>query len=87
MAQIETAISHYGYILNFQRFSDLSLGLLIETGATRLSELYAELQAVMDMEGLEAVPADSSGDCVVFLNVTFTHGRGQLRIEVPNVPG
>ena len=87
MAQIETAISHYGYILNFQRFSDLSLGLLIETSAARLHGLYAELQAVMDMEGLETTAADSDADCVVFLNVTFTHGSGQLRIEVPKVPG
>ena len=87
MAQIETAISHYGYIMNFQRFSDLSLGLVIETGAPRLAALYAELQVIMDMEGIEPVPAETIGEWVVFLNITFAHGSGQLRIEVPNVPG
>ena len=41
----------------------------------------------MKMNEFKNISTDSKKDCLLLLNVTFTKGTGDLRIEIPAVPG
>ncbi len=83
MADLTRIIDQYATILNFQRFSDVSLSLLLELEAKKVSELQAALRQVMLLDGDEVAATTSVADCLVFLNVTFAQGKGNLEVEMP----
>jgi hypothetical protein len=41
----------------------------------------------MSLNNFNQVDSYSNADSIIFLNVTFIKGTGDLRIEVPAVPG
>jgi hypothetical protein len=84
--EICSVIDKYAIILNFQRFSDVSIGLVIEVEECKQTDLFDSLSNIMRIEGHDQVFTDSKADCTVLLNVTFTRGTGDLLIEVPNIP-
>lgn len=86
ISDICSVIDKHGIILNSQRFSDISVGLLIEVEQKNLSDLFYHLESIMHIEGFGHEASDSSADCIVLLNVTFTKGTGDLLIEVPDIP-
>ncbi|MEY3445163.1 MAG: hypothetical protein RLZZ519_3444 [Bacteroidota bacterium] len=83
MAELTRIIDQYATILNFQRFSDVSLSLLLEMEGNKVSELRAALRQVMLLDGDEVATTTSTADCLVFLNVTFAKGKGDLEVEMP----
>ena len=78
-----------GYILNFNLFSDLALSLTIEIEENKILNLYAEINKSMKV--LEAKPdhldPNSEKEWWVLMNVSFSKGKGNLKVEIPNVPG
>ena len=87
ISEITTIIDRYGAILNFQRFSDISLSLVIETEECRLNDLYLSLEKVMFIEGYDHTISDSTAECIILFNITFTKGTGDMKIEIPSIPG
>ncbi|MBP9050800.1 MAG: hypothetical protein KBF91_06245 [Alphaproteobacteria bacterium] len=87
MADLTRIIDQYATILNFQRFSDVSLSLVLELEANKVSELQTALRQVMLLDGDEVSLTTSAADCLVLLNVTFARGTGDLKVEMPAVPG
>ncbi|KAF0197769.1 MAG: hypothetical protein FD166_1669 [Bacteroidetes bacterium] len=77
----------YATILNFQKFSDISLSLMMETEECRLAGLLTDLKTILLIEGADAIPSDSMKTCLVFLNISFTEGTGHLEFPVPEIPG
>ncbi len=77
----------YATILNFQRFSDISLSLILETGEGRLTDLLLSLRNIMLLDTGDKNWSDSETVCIVLLNITFTKGSGDLKLDVPNIPG
>lgn len=78
-----------GAIVNNQQFSDLNLGLTIEIPEYRLSNLYQNLGKALQMEEFDVTEVNHRGnnEVVLFLSITFAEGTGDLRNEIPSVPG
>jgi len=87
ISEITGIADRYATILNFQKFSDISLSLMMETEECRLAGLLKDLKAILFIEGAEAIPSDSMKTCLVFLNISFTEGTGNLEVPVPEIPG
>ena len=83
MADLTPIIDQYATILNFQRFSDVSLSLVLELEANKVSELQRALREVLLLEGDDVAPTNAAVDCLVLMNVTFARGKGNLEVEMP----
>jgi hypothetical protein len=84
---IKEVVAHYGDIVDFKLFSDLSLTMAIEIRELNVDELYDELAENIGMDKFDYLHSISSKEMTVYLNITFTKGTGNLIIEVPAVPG
>ena len=87
ISDIEKSINKYGFIIDFKMFSDISISMIIEIEEFKVDALFDELTSYMKMNEFENISTDSKKDCLLLLNVTFTKGTGDLRIEIPAVPG
>jgi len=87
ISEIEKTISIYGFITDFKRFSDISLSVTIELEEKKIDTLYDALKKFLVLNEFERLNSDSLSERIVFLNITFIMGTGNLRIEVPAVPG
>ena len=83
MAEINHVIDRHAIILNFQRFSDVALGMVLEVEECRVAELLTRLRELISVAGEEPEPSESQRDCLVMLNITFAKGSGNLEIEMP----
>ncbi len=84
ISKISSIIDKYAIIINFQRFSDVSIGLTIEIDEDKIRVLYAQLQNILKIEGYES-PETIVKDSYISLNIIFTKGSGDLEIEVPAI--
>lgn len=87
ISELETIINTYGFITDFKQYSDLFMMLKIEIEEHKIDQLYEVLQNIIQLDEAEKLHSSSTIERVVFLNVSFTKGTGNLRIEVPSVPG
>jgi hypothetical protein len=87
ISEITTIVDRYAAIINFQRFSDISLSLVIEIEEYKLNELYKKLAEVMFIEGFDNALSESTAECIILFNITFTKGTGDMKYEVPAIPG
>lgn len=85
--EITGIIDGFGIILHSSRFSDISFNLSIEVEEGKVNDLYNRLKSIIYLEGKAEETTDSKSDCMILLNVSFTRGTGNLKIELPNVPG
>jgi len=81
--------SHGGDIINLKFFSDLALSLTIEIEENAIRKLYTSIQKSMTISelGFDKLNVKAGNKWWIFLNVTFRQGKGDLKIDVPNVPG
>lgn len=87
MIAIQGVVAKYGDIVDINLFSDISLTMRIEIDEFKIDRLYDELSAIMGMDKFEKLNSISKKERTVYLNISFTRGTGNLRIEVPSVPG
>jgi len=87
MNTLKTVISKYGDIVDFNFFSDISLTMAIEIEEFKIDKLYDELVSHIGMDQFDYVNSNSGKERKVYLNITFNKGTGNLKIEVPSVPG
>jgi hypothetical protein len=90
ISEIQKIISNNGgCIMNFNRFSDMALSLMLEVEPDKVTTLYDALNKYMTVSGLpEGYENENTlKDITIFFNITFGHGKGYLSIEVPQVPG
>lgn len=85
--EIEKVANRYGYITDFHMFSDLEISIKIETVEQKLTALYADLKNYLTLNEILLNNSDSNNEVPVFLSITFIKGTGDLKIEVPAVPG
>ena len=78
-----------GFITNFNLFSDLALSLQVEIEEKNVLNLYRKISSTMRISEQEPERIDncSKKDWWIFINLSFTKGKGDLAVEVPNVPG
>lgn len=86
-SEIEKICSRYGYISDFKQFSDIAIAFSIEVPEAKRDALYKDLGSILSLDPYEAESKAAETEVHIMLNVTFTHGSGNLKIEVPAVPG
>ena len=84
---IKSVISKYGDIVDVHLFSDVALSMLIEVEESKINSLHEELSQIMDLQGSGSLNALSGKECIIYFSITFSKGTGNLRIDVPAVPG
>jgi len=85
--KIQRIISKYGNVVDFKLFSDISLSIKIEIEELNINKLYDELSLNIGIDKFEYLNTIAKKERTVYLNVTFNKGTGNLKIEVPSVPG
>lgn len=85
--EIENLVNKYGSITDFHMFSDMEINLTIEIEEQKINKLYVELRDYLDLDNIGDLNPASTTERSVSLNITFLKSSGNLRIEVPNVPG
>ena len=78
-----------GYIINFNMFSDLALSLSIEIEEKHIIALYTSLQKVVSISDLDTniFESDSNQEWMIFMNISFSKGTGNMQHEKPMVDG
>jgi len=87
LAEIERIIDNHGFITDFKEFSNISLMLKIECEERKIDALYSELAHYMTMDQTVSLNSNSLAERVIFMNVSFPAESGNMRVEVPAVPG
>ena len=85
--KIQRIVSNYGDIVDFNLFSDISLSMKIEIEELKINKLYDELSRNIGIDKFEYLNSIAKQERTVYLNITFKKGTGNLKIEVPSVPG
>ncbi len=85
--EVKNIILLYGFITSFQMFSDVSVGLKIEIKEKNIIKLYNSIKELINMMDYDIIHFDSENEKIIFLNITFSSATGELRIEIPSVPG
>jgi hypothetical protein len=86
ISEITNRIHSHGTILNFQKFSDVILSLVVEIEAHRINSLYERLGEILTLEGNIASHSVFTGIYILFIHITFSKSTGDLEIEIPNIP-
>jgi hypothetical protein len=75
--------------LNSNFFSDLALSLTIEIEEKHIASLYTRLKEAMNIStfDFDNIDRQSQKEWWIFLNITFTRGKGDLKIATRDVPG
>lgn len=84
---LEQHLRPLGYIVDFKRFSDLALTIVIEISEHRIDTLYKALCKCMVMEDFTPLASNRQIERTLYLHISFSKGAGKLAIETPAVPG
>lgn len=78
-----------GYIINFNMFSDLALSLSVEIEENKIQTLHRALSQIVNVSELERdnISLESKKEWLIFMNISFGRGKGELKQETPEVPG
>ena len=85
--EIENVVNQYGFITDFHMFSDIEISIKIEIEEQNIYKLYKDLKTYLDLNDIEVLNSKLKNDRTILLNITFLKSTGNLKIEVPAVPG
>ncbi len=88
--QVKEVISkNDGCIMNFNLFSDIALSLSIDIEENKIEQLHTALSKILTISELEnqEISQTSKKEWLIFMNLSFSNGKGDLKIEIPMVPG
>jgi hypothetical protein len=85
--EIEKIANRFGFITDFHMFSDVEISIKIEVEELHIDELYKALGDYLSLNEYKGNQSESRNERVIFLNTTFLKSTGNLKIEVPSVPG
>jgi len=86
---VKNSISNSGgCIMNFNMFSDLALTLSIEIEENKIHTLHKALSLVVNISEFELhdLNLESKKEWLIFMNISFGSGKGELKHEIPEVP-
>jgi hypothetical protein len=87
ITKIQDVVSKFGDIVDIHLFSDLSLSLTIEVQEFKIDRLHEDLGKIIGLEKPDYLNSISNEERTIYLNITFAKGTGNLKVEVPSVPG
>jgi len=85
----ETISRSEGWIVNFSMFSDLALSLSIEIEEAGIPALYESLSQILQLSDFDvnSTKPGSKKEWLILMNISFTKGTGDLKMNIPDVPG
>jgi hypothetical protein len=86
ISRISDIINRYGAIVNFQKFSDVILSMVVETTGDQVDALYQNLSRAVTLEACKPDNLVVRGDIIILLQVTFAQSTGELVIETHDMP-
>lgn len=84
---IAQCVNQHGTILNSTLLSDIALNLVIEVDPGKIAALYSDLGSLVRIDGADFSTPESQTTSLLLMSITFTEGSGDLRLEIPDVPG
>ena len=87
ISETENIVNRYASILDFHRFSDIALELTIEIDNSKAEALFKALNAIMTVTGDVPTASEANKESLIYINMRFAKGTGDLSIPVPEVPG
>ncbi len=84
---IQQIVDKYGDIVDFKQFSDIALTMLIEIQECEINELYQTLSKCIGMESFDLLESKRGIERKLYLNINFSKATGNLKVEIPAVPG
>ncbi len=87
--RIKQIINEYGYIRDFNMFSDLALSLSIEIEENKIIDFHNDLQKIVTLSDLDSntINLSSNREWMILVNISFARGTGTLKHEKPMVDG
>lgn len=85
--KIKTTVDSFAFIMDFHFFSDLSVSLVISVQSENILPLKLALSTFMNVDDNPLLAVVPNTEHTILFNITFTKGSGNLRIEVPQIPG
>ena len=83
----QDVVAAYGDIVDFKLYSDISIVFTIEIQERKIDALYNKLKEHLLLDDYSMLNSKSGKERVIYLNVSFAQASGNLRVEVPSVPG
>ncbi|MEL7122722.1 MAG: hypothetical protein AAFO07_24965 [Bacteroidota bacterium] len=67
----------------------MAISLIIEIEKRYIEDLYQQLEKLLKFHEMKPNLDETEPEMewIIYLNVTFASGKGELSIEIPNVPG
>lgn len=85
--EIEEVVNRYGFITDYHRFSDMEISIKIEIEEQKIDSLYTDLKKYISLNASDDLHLKTNKERLILLNVTFVKSTGDLKNEVPAVPG
>ncbi len=78
-----------GSIMNFNMFSDLALTLSVEIEEKNIEKLHNAFTSRFNTSEFEVqnINNESRKEWMIYMNISFSKGTGNLINEIPDVPG
>lgn len=75
--------------MNFNMFSDLALTLNVEVEEDQILKLHNVLSSILVISDLdsERTIGDSKREWMLYINISFNQGKGNLKADIPAVSG
>lgn len=87
ITSIKETVAGYGDIVDFKLYSDISIVIMVEIQERNIDALYNQLSGFIQLDKHCMVNSNSEKERVVYLNITFAQATGDLKVDVPSVPG
>ncbi|WP_026994187.1 hypothetical protein [Flectobacillus major] len=87
IGKVQQVVSKYGDLVDFKLFSDISLSMKIEIEELNVDKLYDELSHTIGVDNFTYLNSKATKERTVYLSITFSKGTGNLKTEIPAVPG
>lgn len=78
-----------GSIMNFNMFSDLAMSFSIETEEHNIIELHKDLSTILKISDFDQkrINQNSKKEWLISMNISFGRGKGELKKDIPAIPG
>jgi hypothetical protein len=87
ITSIKDIVNQFGDMVDYKFFSDISINMTIEIEEYKINAMHMALSKIVSIDGFEPIDSKAKTERTIYMNVTFTKATGNLKIEVPEVPG
>ncbi|PXX25717.1 hypothetical protein [Arenibacter sp. ARW7G5Y1] len=83
--KINQIINRSGDVVDVKQFSDISMSLRIEVEEQKIEKLYLDLKNYIELDDFDILESSTNSERTIFLNISFSLGKGNIEVAVPYV--